>query len=160
MLGLGESATIRRPTLVGAVLGKMAAVAKIVSQPREQRAKHLGDVDSLARLVGGADRLDADLTKQERSALMAFADNEKMSELARRSLLLLAGVGPCDDGRHVGAINGDGSRRAVRRPLPPCPIRLPLLLQQSAEQGKRGVGTVPAKTSTRVRFPASPPATP
>ncbi len=90
VLGTGESATIRRPTLVGAVLGKTAAVTKVVSQPREQRTKHLRDVDSLARLVGGADRRDADLTKRERSALTSFANNEEMSELARRSLLLLA----------------------------------------------------------------------
>jgi hypothetical protein len=90
VLATGESATIRRPTLVGAVLGKTAAVTKISSQTREQRAKHRRDVDSLARLVGAADRHGADLTRKEGSALTSFANNEELTELARRSLLLLA----------------------------------------------------------------------
>ena len=45
----GSTARVRRPTLVGAALGKVAAVTQIVAQTSAERAKHVRDVDSLAR---------------------------------------------------------------------------------------------------------------
>jgi hypothetical protein len=57
---------VRRPTLVGALLGKVAAVTEIVSMSSAERAKHLRDVDALARLLGPADRVGASLTTKER----------------------------------------------------------------------------------------------
>ena len=47
---------VRRPTLVGALLGKATAVTEIVSMSSAERAKHVRDVDALARLLGPADR--------------------------------------------------------------------------------------------------------
>lgn len=41
----GSTARVRRPTLVGALLGKVAAVTQIVSQTSAERAKHVRDVD-------------------------------------------------------------------------------------------------------------------
>jgi hypothetical protein len=65
----GSTARVRRPTVVGALLGKVAAVTQIVSQTSAERAKHTRDVDSPARLLGPADREQADLTRKERSVL-------------------------------------------------------------------------------------------
>jgi len=46
----GSEATIRRPNLVGALLGKVATVTKIPSQTAPERAKHRQDADALAKL--------------------------------------------------------------------------------------------------------------
>jgi len=59
------NAQIRRPNLVGALLGKAAAVVKISSQSAADRAKHVRDFDSLAKLLGAPDRRAAELTKSE-----------------------------------------------------------------------------------------------
>ena len=85
-----DSAMIRRPTLVGALLGKAAAATQIVSQTTSERAKHERDVDSLARVIGPTDRESAALTKKERSLLTSIAASPGLSELARRSIMLLA----------------------------------------------------------------------
>lgn len=85
----GRSASIRRPILVGAVLGKMAAATQIVSQSPAERAKHLRDVDSLVRLLGPADREGANLTRRERATLARIAELPELSSLARRSIVLL-----------------------------------------------------------------------
>ena len=86
----GVTAKIRRPDIVGALLGKAAAVAKISSQSAANRAKHLRDFDSLARLLGVADREGADLTSSERRMIVALAEAPELTELAVASLRLLA----------------------------------------------------------------------
>lgn len=87
----GVAAQIRRPELVGALLGKAAAVMKISSQSTASRAKHLRDVDSLAKLLGVADRQGADLTKNERRMIAALGEVAGVSELGAASLRLLIG---------------------------------------------------------------------
>jgi len=87
----GSTAPVRRPTLVGALLGKVAAVTQIVSQTSAERAKHERDVDSLARLLGPTDREQAHLTRKERAVLERMAESPNLSALARRSIVLLAG---------------------------------------------------------------------
>ena len=86
----GETAKIRRPDIVGALLGKAAAVAKISSQSAASRAKHLRDFDSLARLLGMVDREGADLTSSERRMIVALTEAPELSELAVASLRLLS----------------------------------------------------------------------
>lgn len=87
----GEPAVqLRRPTLVGALLGKIAAATEIVSQSAAARAKHVRDVDSLAQLLGPDDRDVAMLTKKERAALERVAGFPDLSALARASIALLA----------------------------------------------------------------------
>lgn len=68
----------------------MAAVTEIVSQPAAERAKHLRDIDSLARLLGPADRAAADLTRKERAVVQRIANAQDLSRLAARAMLLLA----------------------------------------------------------------------
>ena len=82
------AAVIRRPTLVGALVGKAAAVTEIVSMTSAERAKHVRDVDSLARLVGPSDRAGAALTTKERSTLARIAQHPDLSPLAARSIQL------------------------------------------------------------------------
>lgn len=82
---------MRRPTLVGALLGKVAAVTQIVSQTSAERAKHVRDVDALARLLGPADREQAHLTRKERAVLERMAESPDLSALAQRSIVLLTG---------------------------------------------------------------------
>lgn len=89
----GVSAEIRRPDLVGALLGKAAAVVKISSQSAASRAKHLRDFDSLARLLGVNDRRSADMTTGERRMIVSLAEAPELSELGAASLRLLAGGG-------------------------------------------------------------------
>ena len=86
----GSTARVRRPTLVGALLGKVAAVTQIVSQTSAERAKHVRDVDALARLLGPRDRDEADLTRKERAVLERMAESPDLSALAQRSILLVA----------------------------------------------------------------------
>jgi hypothetical protein len=87
----GEPAVqLRRPTLVGALLGKIAAATEIVSQSAAAHAKHVSDVDSLARLLGPDDRDTSMLTKKERAALERVASFPDLSALARASIALLA----------------------------------------------------------------------
>ena len=86
----GATAKIRRPDIVGALLGKAAAVAKISSQSAASRAKHLRDFDSLARLLGVADRERAGLTRSERRMIVALTEAPELTELAVASLRLLA----------------------------------------------------------------------
>lgn len=87
----GSTARVRRPTLVGALLGKVAAVTQIVSQTSSERAKHVRDVDSLARLLGPTDREQARLTRKERAVLLRMAESPDLGTLAQRAILLLAG---------------------------------------------------------------------
>ena len=86
----GAAALIRRPTLIGAVVGKIAAVTELVSQSPAERARHMRDVDALARLVGPADRDGASLTSRERSSVEHLAVDPALSKLAATSLRLLA----------------------------------------------------------------------
>jgi len=85
----GVAVQIRRPGIVGALLGKAAAVVKIASQSAASREKHLRDFDSLARLLGVADRERADLTRSERRTIIALTEAPGLSELAVASLRLL-----------------------------------------------------------------------
>lgn len=55
-------ARIRRPSLVAALLGKIAAATKITSQTTAERTKHLRDADALAKLLGPDDRNNAELS--------------------------------------------------------------------------------------------------
>lgn len=89
-LRTGSPVFVRRPTLVGALLGKVAAMTRIVSQSSAERAKHVRDVDSLARLLGPDDREDANLTRRERTALQRIAASSELTPLAQRSIALLA----------------------------------------------------------------------
>ena len=82
------AAVIRRPTLVGALLGKATAVTEIVSMSSAERAKHVRDVDALARLVGPSDRAGSSLTTKERSMLARIAKHPDLSPLAARSIQL------------------------------------------------------------------------
>jgi len=50
----GSSRVIRRPNLVGALIGEASAVVKITTQSAASRAKHLRDFASLARMLGPA----------------------------------------------------------------------------------------------------------
>ena len=79
---------VRRPTLVGALLSKATAVTEIVSMSSAERAKHVRDVDALARLLGPADRASASLTTKERSTLARIAEHSDISALAARSIQL------------------------------------------------------------------------
>jgi hypothetical protein len=83
------AALIRRPTLVGALLGKAAAVIEIVSQTTAERA-HLRDVDALARLLGVSDREDARLSKKERATLTRLVDQPELTRLAVANLIILS----------------------------------------------------------------------
>ena len=67
-------------------------MVKIPSQSVASRAKHLRDFDSLARLLGVADRKSADLTKSERRMLAGLIDEFGVSELGARSLQVLLEV--------------------------------------------------------------------
>lgn len=87
---LGDSsAEIRRPDLVGALLGKAAAVMKIASQSSAGRAKHLRDFDSLAKLLGVSDRESADLSRGERKLLSSLVDEAGVSRLGVATVKLL-----------------------------------------------------------------------
>lgn len=81
-----SSGVIRRPNLVGALIGKASAVVKITSQSAASRAKHLRDFDSLARMLGSADRATADLTKGEKKLLGPLANVEEVTELGNAAL--------------------------------------------------------------------------
>lgn len=85
----GTTAEIRRPDIVGALLGKAAAVVKISSQSAASRAKHLRDFDSLARLLGASDRQSAGLTKSELRMIGSLREEPEVSELAAASLSLI-----------------------------------------------------------------------
>lgn len=85
----GAEAQIRRPDLVGALLGKAAAVVKISSQSPAGRAKHLRDFDSLAKLLGVPDRQAADLAKSERRMLGQVGGESGLSQLGAASVRLL-----------------------------------------------------------------------
>jgi hypothetical protein len=84
------AAVVRLPTLVGALLGKAAAATEIISMSPAERAKHVRDVDALARLLGPADRAGAALTNKERSTLARIAEHPDLSALAVRSIQLTA----------------------------------------------------------------------
>lgn len=86
-------AEIQRPDVVGALLGKAAAVVKIASQSSANRAKHLRDFDSLARLLGALDRNGANLTKSERRMIVSLSGEPGLSELALASLAILVRSG-------------------------------------------------------------------
>jgi hypothetical protein len=85
----GHRGVIRRPNLVGALLGKAAAVTKITSLTADERAKHMSDFDSLARLLGPTDRAEAQLTKAERRRIQGLVDAGGISDLGLVSLGLL-----------------------------------------------------------------------
>jgi hypothetical protein len=95
----GATARIRRPEIVGALIGKAAAVSKIPSQSAASRAKHLRDFNSLAMLLGAPDRQAAGLTESERRMLTALADEPGLSQLSSASIRLLT------DGPEPGATN-------------------------------------------------------
>ena len=82
------AAVIRRPTLVGALVGKATAVTEIVSMSSAERAKHVRDVDALARLAGPLDRAGAALATKERATLARIAKHPDLSPLAARSIQL------------------------------------------------------------------------
>lgn len=84
----GAIAAVRRPTLVGALLGKVAAT-EIVAQSPADRAKHLRDVDSLARLLAADDQEDARLAPKERAALGRVAERPELSRLGRQAIVVL-----------------------------------------------------------------------
>jgi hypothetical protein len=84
----GATAPVRRPTLVGALLGKVAAT-EIVAQSPDDRAKHLRDVDSLARLLAAADQEGAHLAPRERAALGRVAEQPELSPLGRQAIVVL-----------------------------------------------------------------------
>lgn len=84
----GVSGVIRRPNLVGALLGKASAV-KISSQSAGSRAKHLRDFDSLSRMLGPTDRANANLGKGEKKLLKQFVGVPDVSSLGAASLDLL-----------------------------------------------------------------------
>jgi len=85
----GSSGVIRRPNLVGALIGKASAVTKISSQSAANRAKHLRDFDSLARMLGPADRATADLSKSETKLLGSLVESEELTELGRVAVATL-----------------------------------------------------------------------
>lgn len=87
----GSSAKILRPDLVGALIGKASAVEKISSQSAAGRAKHLRDVDSLARLLGPRDRAAADLSKGERRLLGGLVEATELSPLGQAAIQSLLG---------------------------------------------------------------------
>lgn len=89
----GTAGLIRCPNLVGALIGKASAVAKISSQSTVNRAKHLRDFESLARLLGPADRAEAALTKGERKLLTLVSSSLDPAALAHRGITLLVGQG-------------------------------------------------------------------
>ena len=90
LVDLGEtSGLVRRPSLVGALLGKAAAVTRIASQTAADRSKHVRDFDSLAIMLGPIDRQGAELTKSERRALQGLVDEPGLSTLAVASLNLM-----------------------------------------------------------------------
>ena len=83
----GVVAEIRRPEVVGALIGKAAAVMKISSQSAAARAKHLRDFDSLARMLGPSDRATANLSRGERkmlTGLVRLARSLRAREALRR----------------------------------------------------------------------------
>jgi hypothetical protein len=86
----GSTAQIRRPDLVGALLGKAAAVVKITSQTGANRAKHVRDFDSRAKLLGVLDRSSTKLTTSEGQMLKRLLDEPGLSDLGRASLRLLS----------------------------------------------------------------------
>ena len=92
----GSSAVIRRPNLVGALIGKASAVVKISSQSAASRAKHQRDFDALARLLGPVDRATAGLTRGEEKLLRRLTEASKLSALGAVALDLLLKVE--DDG--------------------------------------------------------------
>ena len=83
-------AIVRTPTLVGALLGKATTAIEVVSLSSAERAKHVRDVDALARLLGPADRASAALTTKERATLDRVAEHPDISRLAARSIQLTA----------------------------------------------------------------------
>lgn len=85
----GQSGMIRRPNLVGALLGKASAIVKISSQSAASRAKHLRDFDSLASMLGPVDRAAADLSKGEKKLLNQLAYDEDLTELGKTALIAL-----------------------------------------------------------------------
>jgi hypothetical protein len=88
-LATGDETSINRPTLVGALLAKSAALTEIVSLTSAERAKHLQDVDSLAQLLGIEDVETADLTGKERLSIERIASGAVLSPLAVASMQLL-----------------------------------------------------------------------
>lgn len=88
-LDANTGAIVRTPTLVGALLGKATTATEIVSLSSAERAKHVRDVDALARLLGPADRASASLTTKERSTLAQIAGHPDISSLAARSIHLM-----------------------------------------------------------------------
>ena len=81
-----QAADIRLPNVVGALLGKAAAVTKISSQTSASRAKHLRDLDSLATLLGVDDRQNAALSRTERRTIAELLDEPTLTGLAKASL--------------------------------------------------------------------------
>lgn len=88
LAGPNTTATVRRPTLVGAIIAKAAATLQVTSQDSASRAKHQRDVDALASLAGPADRDEARLTRSEVRLVQRILDETLLSSVARASLRL------------------------------------------------------------------------
>ncbi|MBL6927098.1 MAG: nucleotidyl transferase AbiEii/AbiGii toxin family protein [Acidimicrobiia bacterium] len=86
----GHAGLVRCPSLVGAVIGKVAAVLRIDSATPNTRQKHLDDVDVLATLLGADDRRLAALSQGERQMFerIVFEHGSTLSPLATRSIEL------------------------------------------------------------------------
>lgn len=89
LTGRNETASVRRPTLVGAIVAKSAATLRIASLDAASRAKHQRDVDALACLAGPVDRDGARLTPSEVRLVQRILDETSLSPVARASLVLL-----------------------------------------------------------------------
>jgi hypothetical protein len=87
----GVIADIWRPNLIGALLGKAAAVVKITSQSEAHRTKHMRDFDSLARLLGPADRETAMQTRSEGRMIHGLTQDPALSQLGSAAVQLLVG---------------------------------------------------------------------
>jgi hypothetical protein len=92
----GTGVAVRLPSIVGALLGKAAAVHEISSQTAAARAKHRRDLDSLATLLGVGDRRSAALSRSERRTIAALVDDTRLTALARASLRRLLEPPPAE----------------------------------------------------------------
>jgi len=100
----GTTAEIRRPDLVGALLGKAAAAAKIASQSAASRGKHLRDFDSLARLLGPRSGIPPSLGWPRKGLMGPTAIPSSIPSTARTGRYWLDG----SVGKHWGSHGLDG----------------------------------------------------
>ncbi len=84
------SAEIRRPTLLGAMVAKAAAVGIGGLSPWES-LKHATDLGSLAELVGPEDRSEGSLSAGEKRLFRRALESAELSPLAVANLTMLLG---------------------------------------------------------------------